>query len=178
MTTSARSLSVISGVKIVTQLQVLPVALAQPRVCPSPCTSSHPSLRSTPLSRTLSPPPSFGKLPLARPPFESRLLRPRPRPLATHLFPFRRRPRRRRPNSSVPRRGSRAAGSGLSFPESHCLVGRWRATPAWASFPGFFPPSPYAPPPLSSTEAEKVRGQPWRRTSRSGCTRSSLRWFR
>lgn len=31
---------------------------------------------------------------------------------------------------------------------------------------------------LSSTEAERVCGQPWRRTLRSGCTRSSLRWFR
>lgn len=144
MTTSARSLSVISGVKLVTQLRVLPVALAQPRLCPLPCTSSHPSLRSAPVSWTLRPPPSLRKLPLAHPPFESRLLRPRPRPLAALSFPFRRVPRRRRPNPTVPRRSSRAAGSGHSCLESHCLVGLWPATPAWASFPASFLPPPYS----------------------------------
>lgn len=146
-------------------------------LCPLPdSTSSLPGL-SSPASLSVTqinsklPKSPIGSFSLSHPAPPTRS----PAPCATLSLwlTFLRRRWRRRPNPAAQRQDSRAAGSGLSFPEPHCLVGPWLVPPAWAGFP-----DSSAPPPSSGTEAERVRGRPWRRTSRSGCTRNSLRWFR
>lgn len=160
--TSAGALSVTSVVKTVTQLRVGPPALIRPAFALYPALPS--SLRSVP-----RPPASPQKLPLARPSPEA------PPPRATLRFPFF---RRRRPNPDVTAAGPTSNRKQPLFPGIPLPCGTVEGSSGPGRFSGFLSHPPPPPPPSSSTEADRVRGQRWRRTLRSGCTRSSPRWSR
>lgn len=128
------------------QLQVLPLPQDSSASALSPCSTSSP----------VSLPPRRSRQSLRRrdrphaPGRSHWLLQPEAPPPRCDLALLPRRTRRRRPNTAWPRQSSRAAGSGLSFREPHCLVGSWLVPPVWAGFPEFLRPA--------SLSVRKLRG--------------------